>query len=205
MEILNFFYWLMFYFIFGICNIAYLMMFRHTKISKFYIIFLVIIWNFFMSFYVFEIFPGSKNYFAAKRIEGLTGQNVKVKTTYIYDEFGGFQGDGYTLYFYDFEKLKSLDSLTLKKHPIQNNSWRVKKWKQSPINSDDLILLENHLETNTYNNKDSLKLHLIYSYFRKASATKGNFYTISEIKNRGIELGLFSNENHKFLYLNSTW
>jgi hypothetical protein len=66
-------------------------------------------------------------------------------------------------------------------------------------------LLKQHLETNTYRNKDSLKLQSIYSYIKKASTERGNFYSISEIKNRGIEIGFFSNNDQKFLYLNSIW
>lgn len=194
------------FFVFGLCNMTFLILLKVKESNKTYIVLGAIIWNFIMSFWIFEIVPGSENYFAGKRMERLTGQKANVTETYVYDEFGGFQGDGYTLYYYEFEKLNNIDTLTLERFPIQeDNKWEIQKWKKSPINSDDIFLLKQHLETNTCRNKDSLKLQSIYSYIKKASTERGNFYSISEIKNRGIEIGFFSNNDQKFLYLNSIW
>lgn len=206
MDISTFLYFLALFYVFGLCNAAFFVLFKSSKIAKVYIFSAFILWNFLMSFWVFEIFPGSENYFASKRIEKLTGQKVAIKNIYLYDEFAGFQGDGYTLYYYDFEKLKNIDTLSLSKFPIETDKeWKNKKWKKSPMTPDDLIFLEQYLETNTYGNKDSLKLHLIYSYIKKASVKTGSFYSFSERKNRGIEIGFFSNKDQKFLYLNSMW
>jgi hypothetical protein len=201
MDISIIIHYLALFFVFGLCNIVFIILLKVKKLNKIQIVLGAIIWNFIMSFWIFEIVPGSENYFAEKRMEKLTGLKANVTKTYVYDEFGGFQGDGYTLYYYEFEKLNNIDTLALEKFPIQEDN----KWKKSPISSDDLFLLKQHLETNTYKNKDSLKLQSIYSYIRKASTERGNFYSISEIKNRGIEIGFFSNDDQKFLYLNSIW
>jgi hypothetical protein len=181
------------------------MLFLNKKLNRLIITIGFLIWNFIMSFYTFEIFPGSKNYFAEERIKRITGQNLNVTDTYYYDEFGGFQGDGYTLSFYDLQKGNVIDTLILKKFPIENKQWKTSKWRETPMNKEELLFLDNHLETNLYNNKDSLKLKSIYSFIKKSSAEKGNYYTLSEIKNRGIEIGFLSNHNKKFLFLNSMW
>ena len=206
MDISTFLYYLILYFVFGFCNIGFFILNKFTKITKIYLIFGFIMWNFVMSFWVFEIFPGSENYFASKRIERLTGQKVTVKKVYIYDEFGGFQGDGYTLFYYEFEKSNDINTQSISKFPIETSKdWKNKKWKKSPMCSDDLIFLEQYLETNASEKKDSLKLYSIYSYIKKASINDGGFYSFSENKYGGIEIGFFSNEDQKFLYLNSTW
>ena len=200
MEISTFFYWFALFFVFGNCNIVFFSFFKLKKTNRVVIVFLAVLWNFLMSFWAFEIFPGSKNYFAERHIERLTGQNVDVKNIYLYDEFAGFQGDGYTLYYYDFENLNHIDTLSLMRFPVETDrKWKISKWKKSPMSSDDLAFLNDYLETNTFGNKDSLKLQTIYSYIRKASLQKENFYTFSEMRNRGIEIGFFSNKDQKFL------
>ncbi len=60
-----------------------------------------IMFNFFVSFWGFRIFPGSKDYYARQNVIRLTGQKIDVENIYNFDEPAGIHGEGFTLD-YDF-------------------------------------------------------------------------------------------------------
>ncbi|MGL2963761.1 hypothetical protein ACSVH2_08090 [Flavobacterium sp. RSB2_4_14] len=205
MEITTLIYSIVLIFVFGMCNIALIILFNLKKTNKFLIVFIAILWNFGMSFYVFELFPGAENYFASKRIESWTGQEIKVKDVYVYEEVDGLNGDGYSLFCYDLKDNQKIDTVRLKKHSIQDGNWDTLKWGKAPINPSDSIFMESAIFLNLNNNKDSLRLKKIYDILRSDSSKNSSYYSFLKKKNRsGILLMYLSVTNKKFVLINSS-
>ena len=107
-----------------------------------------LLYLFIISFWAFEVFPGSKNYYASKKASKILGQDISVESIYYFDEVAGFQGDGYTLEHWQLanpEKPLNENSLLNYSPNLYGNQWTSNKWKKTPISTNDINLFKSSL------------------------------------------------------------